>query len=229
MNFEEMQQDLANHLAESKDRDGTWNITEKKRQLNEACLEFVWQTKFNPSPYSMKTVADQGVYDLPKDYLAARQLRVNDLRYRKETMERHFGITGNKWKNGPTTPYNYYVVDDANKQFFLGTTPTQNDLPMVMLYIKSPPILVNNADVSIIPRQYHKGIAAYAAYMMLPKEFENDRRSVAAFRIWKNALRDAREGFHHDADDNAPVAELGPEFRNNVDVLNTGNPEFDNY
>jgi len=224
MNFSEMQENLSNWISEDKDTDGTWTIAEKERQLNDGVLEFVKKTKFLQDIQRLKSIEDQVEYPLPEDYMNSILLLANKIKYRRETLENHFLIT-NGGEDNVAGPYAYYYLDKVRNTFKINPSIADDGKDIKLLYIRRPKELVDLKDIPVIPKEFHMVPVYWAAYQLLPKEFEQGRRGREALAAWKGGIAEALEFINHEVDDSVSQGTLGPEFRSHGGRL--GRADFD--
>lgn len=143
--------------------------------LNLAAQEFAFDSKAlfkDASTYTV--VAGTATYSLPSDFWLEKMVTHKGLKL--EPISRHSLLLGNDddWTDDVGTPSNFLIdPEEARKQLRLYPIPEANDAGdnLVLTYYPIPADMGSDTDsplnASSLMAQFHMGIAAYAAWLLL--------------------------------------------------------------
>lgn len=169
--------DQAAHFCGDKDRT-RYSDAEYLVALNRAQEQFAMDTRALWKDYSWSSVAGTAAYSLPSDFMWEESVYFNGLPLLPVT-RRDLAILSpnNDWTLTTGTP-TCYVIDpeEANKELLLYPIPTSQDAAKVVTirYFPLPVALAGDTDIplnsSALMTQFHIGLAAYAAWLLLINE-----------------------------------------------------------
>lgn len=146
--------------------------------LNRAQEQFALDTMALWKDKTWTSVSGQAAYDLPADFMFEQDAIFNGLPI-DPASRRDFAILapGTDWTLTTGTPTRYLVdPEEAQKKLLLYPMPTDNDAgkTISMRYFPLPTALASDSDIplnsSALMSQFHIGLAAYAAWLLLLTE-----------------------------------------------------------
>lgn len=146
--------------------------------LNLAQNQFALETRALWKDTTWSSVANDATYALPTDFMWEDELHFNGLPL-TPLSRKNFTLLSpdSDWTIVTGTPTHFLVdPEEAQKQLLLYPIPTANDAQktIAMRYIPFPVALAADSDVplnsSALMQQFHVGLCAYAAWLLLASE-----------------------------------------------------------
>lgn len=138
-------------------------------------------------------VSGTSAYDLPTDFMWEKKVTCDGLKLlpiSREDLE--FYKRDDDWTEDEGTPQHYIIdPEEARKQIKIYPIPGDNDADkiVVLTYYPFPAAMDDDADVplnaSTLMVQFHMGIAAYAAWLLLGSTTATAETQVKLNFLWK--------------------------------------------
>lgn len=176
--------------------DATTYLTALNRAQEQFCLET--RSLFKDTTYT--SVANDATYALPTDFMWEESVYFAGLLLSPMT-RRDFAILSpdSDWTLTTGTPTRYLIdPEEATKQILLYPIPTSNDASktIAMRYFPLPATLSQDTDTplnsSALMSQFHIGLAAYAAWLLLTAE-SMDQATLVKRRELLSIYADSRD------------------------------------
>lgn len=190
--------------------------------IDRAQEQFAYDSKALFKDHTTYTVVDgTATYDLPTDFWLEKMVTHKGLELDPATRHELQRFNGNDWTQDNGTP-NRYIIDpeEARKQIRLYPKPQANDAGanLVLTYYPVPAALSGDSAVplnsSSLMVQFHIGIAAYAAWLILMSETmtpEVMTKRASLMSQYQDKVTDAVDYFGNTP--SAPINIRGPRRR----------------
>lgn len=190
LTLEDMIGEVRSELAEQVS--GFLEDAEITRALNQGQLQFAYKTGICTTSSSSLSVLDQKKYGLPGDFLRIQKVFYDGKRIRPLNDHELINLANRSRLDNGGTPRRYYLRGTASSGLclFLFEVPQTTGDTIEIWYEQSPEALENGADVTIIPRQFHRAPVVFALRRFRLKRGE---RAFAAdlFAEWEDFIAEA--------------------------------------
>lgn len=158
------------------------------RWSNDAQVEIVRQTECLQIHAETDSIADDGSYDVPTDFIRLRRVTYEGIPLHRTNLEDLDGSTRGAIAEG--TPTKYYLWGE---KLFLHPVPTSSGSGVLdIYYLKRPDTLVASNDVPEIPVHLHEDIVRYC--LARAKELdEEDGKAQEVMSDFSLRMMQARE------------------------------------
>lgn len=178
-------------------------------------LALLGEDYFEEGRVRFSLVQNSGLYSLPTDFIALKQLRLaystpsSDADYKVSTGRDVTDVHTVSIDEG-NVPNTNPVHDITSNYIRIAPKPTTDVTNGGMIfYIAMPSALVNTGDVPIIPLQYHELLATYSAKEQTFK-YEKWAKNERLEREWNNKIAELTQTLS-DRDQNKPVRFKAPQ------------------
>lgn len=169
-----------------------YSATQYLNALNEGQKQFALETRALWKDKSWSHAANDADEDLPTDFMWEEEVTYDGIRLEPTTRHELNRLSGDDWTDDTATTPTRYIIDpeEAVKEIVLYPIPTDAKT-LVMRYFPLPTDLASDSDIplnsSALMVQFHLGIAAYAAWLLLfgeqltPAIIEKRRELLATY------------------------------------------------
>jgi len=178
------------------------------RWANHAAIDIARETGCIQDHRETNSVAADGSYTLPEDFLQMRRVTFDGRTLRPTTLE----TADNNWPdrevaNDSGTPQSYYIW--SNILYLYPTPSTAGAGNLDVYYIRTPAILIDPEDISEIPPQYHEQIIRYC--LSRAKELDEEPQEASLIlQEYKSGVAQSRHDSQDRQVDSYPSVRLCP-------------------